>query len=182
MRSEPTDPSTHMNELENIVAPVCRAHGVELVSVAMQKGPGGGIVRLVIDREQPGADGSGVTLADCTNVSRDVSAALDVHEGAREGAIEGPYRLEVSSPGLDRPLVRPSDFEKFKGSEIRVQTRSLHQGRRRFVGRLVGVVGDRVELEQDGTHVPIPFAEIIKANLVYRFDSNEKSVGGGRQR
>ena len=150
--------------LEKIAAPVCKAHGVEIVDVAFGREPGGAVVRVLIDRpvDRPG---SGVTLADCQNVSRDLSTALDV-EGQD---IPGPYRLEVSSPGLDRPLVKRDDFERFAGKEVKVQTRIPIGERRNFRGTLLGVEGDDVRLELDGKPVRIPYQEIAKANLVFRF-------------
>ena len=146
--------------LEAVVEPVCKAHGVEIVDVSFGREPGGAVVRVLIDRPS-----GGVTLADCQNVSRDLSTALDV-EGEE---IPGPYRLEVSSPGLDRPLVKKGDFEKFAGKEVKLQTRIPVGDRRNFRGTLLGVEGDDVRLELDGKPVRIPYQEIAKANLVFRF-------------
>src|SRR5688500_2588802 len=126
-----TDPKNE--RLEAIAAPVCKAHGVEIVDCSFGREPGGAVVRVLIDRA-----GAGVSLADCQNVSRDLSTALDV-EGQD---IPGPYRLEVSSPGLDRPLVKKHDFEKFAGKEIKLQTRIPVGDRRNFRGTLLGVEGE----------------------------------------
>src|SRR5690349_17548318 len=136
------------DRLEKIATPVCKAHGVEIVDVAFGREPGGAVVRVLIDRA-----GSGVSLADCQNVSRDLSTALDV-EGED---IPGPYRLEVSSPGLDRPLVKRGDFEKFAGQEIKLQTRIPIGERRNFRGTMLGVEGEDIRLEQDGKPVKIPY-------------------------
>lgn len=147
--------------------PVCRAHGVELVQLRVTAGRGGqGLVQVIIDRERPdGGDGSGVTLEDCTSVSRDLSTALDVHEEL----IPGSYRLEVSSPGLERPLVRLADFERFKGREAEIRVKTPREGRRKFQGKLLGVAGEEIEIEQDGSPVRIPHEQIDRANLVHRF-------------
>lgn len=163
--------------IETVVEPICRAHGVELVDVVYAREPGGAVLRLLIDRERPEPGtrpGSAVTLEDCKAVSRDVSTALDVHEDALPSA---RYRLEVGSPGLDRPLVKARDFERFTGSEAKVQTRCEVAGqdpaRRRFSGTLRGLAevagGPAVHLEDAGRTVSIPLSAIQKAHLVPRF-------------
>lgn len=150
-----------------LIDPICKAHGVELVDVRHQRERGGAVIRVIIDREVPGLDdGSGVSLDDCTRVSRDASAALDVHDDILPS---GAYRLEVSSPGLERPLVKLADFERFAGRDIKLKTRQAIDRRRRFQGRLVGVVDGAIELDQDGTIVHISHDDIAQANLVYRF-------------
>src|SRR5687768_2512298 len=158
MKTEP-----QKEKLIAIAEPVCRAHGVELVDVSFGRDSGGALIRVLIDRPVDGR--SAVSLVDCQSVSRDLSTALDV-EGED---IPGPYRLEVSSPGLDRPLVKRGDFEKFAGKEIKLQTRIPIGERRNFRGTLLGVEGDDVRLELDGKPVSIPYQEIAKANLVFRF-------------
>jgi ribosome maturation factor RimP len=107
-----------------------------------------------------------VSLADCQHVSRDLSTALDVAEGVTP---EGAYRLEVGSPGLDRPLFSLSDFARFAGEKVRLQTLRPVDGRRRFSGVLLGVRGEEINLEQDGQVLTLQHSEIAKANLVYRF-------------
>ncbi len=180
------DPQT--NPLTTVIEPVCVAHGVELVDVSIAREPGGAVLRVLIDRERPelvteGAPpqpGSGVSLEDCQAVSRDLSVALDVHENV---APKIRYRLEVGSPGLDRPLTRRRDFERYAGHEVRVQTRlplpgassSESAARRKFNGVLRGVEGENVKV-MDGPEVfDIPITAIAKANLVYRFA--QKSSG-----
>lgn len=184
------------NALEAIVEPVCRAHGLELVEVAYVREHGAMVLRVLIDREVPevppesidGAagtvasatvasatvvPGSGVSLADCQAVSRDLSTALDVNERVAPG---GRYRLEVSSPGVDRPLVRPRDFQRFAGNEVKVQTKLPldDTGRRKVQGVLRGlgtdpVRGEVVEVEDSGKTWAIPLHEVVKAHIVYRF-------------
>lgn len=162
-----TDPQT----LERIVEPVCRAHGVELVHVVHGTERGGAVLRVTIDR--PGSEtgpGAGVTLADCQAVSRDLGPALDVSE-----VIGGSYRLEVSSPGVNRPLVKLQDFERFAGREIKIKLSGPQPDgrggqRRSFTGTLLGVEGETVRLESQGDELQLPFAEIAKANVVHRFD------------
>jgi len=153
--------------LEQLIDPICRAHGVELVDVRYLREPGGAVIRIIIDREAPGLDiGSGVSLEDCTAVSRDASASLDVHDDLLP---PGGYRLEVSSPGLERPLVKLTDFERFSGREVKLRTRTPIERQRRFRGRLLRVVDQSIEIDQDGKVLLIPHEEIAQANLVYRF-------------
>lgn len=160
---------TAKDAVQALAEPVCRAHGVELVDVQVLGGRGRSVVRILIDRERVDGEGdvpgSGVTIDDCTAVSRDLSTVLDVHEEV----LPGSYDLEVSSPGVDRPLVKRADYERFVGREVRVQTKQRIGERKKFQGRLLGVADEDVQLEQDGQPVRIPFEAISKANLVYRF-------------
>ncbi|MGC8468087.1 MAG: ribosome maturation factor RimP [Acidithiobacillus sp.] len=106
-------------------------------------------------------DDGAVTIEDCAAVSRQLSVWLDV-----ENPIAGAYRLEVSSPGLDRPLKRETDFQRFLGALAEIELRALHEGRRRWRGRLVAAAPGTVGLEVDGIHREFPLAEILKAKLV----------------
>ncbi len=151
--------------LERIAEPVCRAHGVDLVLLRVNAQGHKGVVQVIIDRDRPEVEGSGVTIDDCTNVSRDLSTALDVHEDL----FPGSYRLEVSSPGLERPLGRLADYERFRGREAKIKLKQPLDGRRRFQGKLLGVHGEEIEIEQDGAPVRISHEQIDRANLVYRF-------------
>jgi ribosome maturation factor RimP len=172
------------HELEALAAPVCAEHGVELVDVRLQPEPGGAVLRVLIERLDRGAgvpdgqdrhpgggasaeSGAGVSLDDCTNVSRGLSRLLD----DREDLIPGQYRLEVSSPGIERPLVKPRDYERFAGREVKLATKAYVSERKNFSGKLVGLRGDQtvVLADEHGTEIEIPFAEIQKAHLVYRF-------------
>jgi ribosome maturation factor RimP len=158
-----------VNALEPLIDPICRAHGVELVDVRCLREPAGMLIRVIIDRDVPDVEvGSGVSLEDCTYVSRDLSTALDVHEDLLPS---GAYRLEVSSPGLERPLVKLADFERFSGREVKVRTHSPIDRQRRFRGKLLRVVDQSIELDQDGKVLLIPHADIVQANLVYRFSN-----------
>ena len=155
--------------LQHLIQPICLAHGVELVDVRYLREPKGAVIRVFIDRSVPGLEvGSGVSLEDCTAVSRDVSTSLDVHE---EVLPSGAFRLEVSSPGLERPLVKLSDFERFSGHEVKVKTQTPIERQRRFRGTLLRVVDQSIELDQDGKVLLIPHADIAQANLVYRFSN-----------
>jgi ribosome maturation factor RimP len=158
--------SKHLADLRRVAEPVCAAHGLSLVDARFIT-EHGLLLKVLIER--PGSDlktGAGVSLADCQAVSRDLSTALDVAEDVTP---EGAYRLEVGSPGLDRPLFSLSDFARFAGEEVRVQTYQPVAGRRRFSATLLGVEGDEIKLDQDGQVLTVQHTEIAKANLVYRF-------------
>jgi ribosome maturation factor RimP len=157
--------------LNEIVEPVCRSHGLELVQVVQTTEHGKAILRIMIDRAgSERGPGFGVTLADCQAVSRDLAPALEAHE-----PMGGAYLLEVSSPGLDRPLVRRVDYERFIGSEIKVQTHGpVPDGRggdrRKFQGTLLGVEADGIRVAMEGREFSLRFDAIAKANVVPRFD------------
>jgi ribosome maturation factor RimP len=173
-----------LQKLRSVIEPVCVAHGVALVDARMTT-ERGAVLRVLIERVAGGPDTSetqsGVSLADCQNVSRDLSTALDVAEGV---APAGSYRLEVSSPGIERPLITSQDFTRFAGREVRVQAIRPISGRRRFQGVLQGLATERspetVRVQQDGETFEIPLADITKANLVYRFDSARAEKGRRR--
>jgi ribosome maturation factor RimP len=138
--------------VENVVEPVVAGMGYELVD--LQASNGGRLLRLFIDK--PG----GIGLEDCAAVSRQLSRVLEV-EGVDYD------RLEVSSPGLDRPLRKASDFERFAGQKAEVRMRRKDEsGQRRFVGVLRGVADGRVNLELDGKVVALALEEMERAKLV----------------
>ncbi len=143
------------DELLELIEPTVEALGYELAELEAHVGAGCGVVRLFIDSE------SGITLEDCEIVSRQVSSLLDVAD-----PIEGDYKLEVSSPGLDRRLVKAEHYDKFAGSEIRVKLRKLRQGRRRYKGVLLRRDGENVLLREGDENVSIPLADIESARLV----------------
>ena len=157
---------TQLDKLREIALPVCQAHGLDLVDARFVTENGGLTLRVLIERPDQPEGRSGVSLGDCQTVSRDLSTVLDVEA---EGLIPGRYRLEVGSPGIERPLVSRRDFERFAGREVRMQTLRPVGGRRRLQGVLRGLEGDAVRLHASEGDVSIPFAEIAKANLVVRF-------------
>lgn len=130
-------------------------HGVELVHAEVAGPEGHPIVRVFIDK--PG----GVTHDDCSDVSTQIGTVLDV-----EDFIHSAYTLEVSSPGLERGLYKPADYERFAGSQAKLKTRPAIKNQRNFRGRIVGVENQIILFEDriSGRH-SIPFADIAKANL-----------------
>ena len=143
-------------EVERLIAPAVEAMGYEIVRVQLS---GGDRLRLQIMAERR-ADGT-MNVDDCAEVSRAVAAILDV-----EDPIDSAYTLEVSSPGIDRPLTRLADFDRFAGFEARIETALPVDGRRRFRGRLLGTRDGGVAMICEEAEVLVPFADIQKAKLV----------------
>ena len=141
-----------VEKVRAIAAPLAAGEGLELVDVELGGAGGRTTLRLYIDRN------GGVSLDDCTSVSRAVSAALDV-----EDPIQGAYDLEVSSPGLDRPLRTPEHFENYAGEKVRVKAYgpiAELESRKTFVGMLRGFEDGRALVEVDGKLFPIPLEQI----------------------
>jgi ribosome maturation factor RimP len=148
--------------VDETVRPLLAQEGYDLVLVEYVSGPR--ILRIYIDQEK------GVGVDDCSRVSRLVSDVLDA-EGLSD-KIDGRYTLEVSSPGLDRPLVRPRDFQRFLGKEARVTTREGIDGRKKFRGRLLHAddsAEGAIRIEVDGRPTDIRYGLIDKARLVPEF-------------
>ncbi len=142
-------------KVSELVEPLTDYNGLELVLVEFVKGPRGNILRLVIDKE------GGVTLDDCSRLSRVVSDLLDVHD-----PVPGSYNLEVSSPGINRPLVRAEDYERFSGQKVFVRTSEPVEGRRKFKGLLRGVSDhEEVIIDASGQEFLLPLGLIKKARL-----------------
>jgi len=147
--------STRASErIEALIEPALTAMGYELVGVEYAPLGHGGTLRVYIDK--PG----GVTLDDCERVSHQVSGVLDV-----EDPIHSRYDLEVSSPGVERPLFRAGHYARFAGSRVRIRTFAPIEGQRNFSGVLRGVIGDEVLLEEEGRTVRIALSNIAKAHL-----------------
>jgi ribosome maturation factor RimP len=145
-------------ELRRLLEPGVKALGFELVDVEFSGGPSRATLRIYIDGPQ------GVTVDDCADVSRQLSAILDI-----EDPIPGAYSLEVSSPGLDRPLVTAADFGRYQGETVKVQLYQALDGRKRFKGRLVEVSGDHVVVEVDNERFELAIEGIERARLVPQF-------------
>ena len=149
--------------LAEIVAPVVEAMGFELVRLRLQ---GGKRATLQIMADRPAGDPrGGIVVDDCAEISTAVSAVLDV-----EDPIEDAYTLEVSSPGIDRPLTRLKDFEVWEGFEARLETAEAIDGRKRFRGRLAGVEGGEVLLDIDEGTIGLAFDWLSDAKLVLTDD------------
>ena len=143
--------------IETLIAPSLEAMGYRLVRVAVTGGRRAQVLQVMAERidERP------MSVEDCTEVTHTVSALLDVAD-----PIEHAYMLEVSSPGIDRPLVRREDYERFQGHEAKLELAAPIDGRRRFQGKLLGVEADRVKLNLGAEVVELPLAHIQRAKLV----------------
>ena len=145
-----------IDRIEKIIEPTVNNLGFDIVRVLLS---GDHNPRLQIMAEP--LDGRAMNVDDCAAISRAVSALLDV-----EDPVSSSYTLEVSSPGLDRPLVRLQHFERFAGYEARIETAMAIDGRKRFRGRLGGIEGDNVLLQVDKNEWVFPFPDIQKAKLI----------------
>ena len=143
-------------EIERLIAPSLSVMGYEIVRVLL-----GGDKRVKLQLMIERTDGAGITVDDCAAASRATEAILDV-----EDPIKGAYVLEVSSPGIDRPLTRLADFERFAGFDAKVETRMPVDGRRRFSGRLLGLDGRNVRMATDLGEIALAFDQLAKAKLV----------------
>ena len=144
-----------LRRIEDIVAPTIVGMGYELVRVSMSKG--GGTLQIMVEP----ADGRAMDVEGCATVARALSAVLDV-----EDPIPSSYTLEVSSPGIDRPLTRPKDYARWAGHLARLETAEPVEGRRRFKGTLLGLEGDVVKLRlDDGQETEVPLSAVTRAKL-----------------
>lgn len=146
------------HQIREIAERVASSEGLEVVDVELRGGARNGLVRIFIDRSE------GISHADCETMSRQMGPMLDV-----EDLMPGPYRLEVSSPGLDRKLVKTADYERFMGKKARIRLRHPLQGRKQFTGTLQGCCGGAVALESEGGVMKFRLEDIELARLVAEF-------------
>ena len=157
--------SRRLNEL---LQPLVEALGYEFVGLEYTGQSKNAVLRIYIDSPE------GIVLDDCSRVSGEVAALLDV-----EDPIAGQYNLEISSPGLDRPLFTLDQYARFAGENIQATAFAPVDGRRKFKGRLLRVEGDTVVMEQDGAEVALDFNNIAKARLLPDYDALMSGQGGG---
>jgi ribosome maturation factor RimP len=151
---------THAEQIRQLAEPLLTSEGMELVLVECLKMKTHWLVRIYMDRE------GGVTVEDCAQISNQLGDLLDVHDTP-----PGPYTLEVSSPGLDRPIDRDQDFLKYRGSRIHLRLAEKIEGRRDFRGELAGYEdsddGKLLVVKVEGKTFRIPRKTVFKANLEY---------------
>lgn len=152
--------SKKVEELTALIEPATQACGVDLWGVEFFQQGKHSVLRVYIDREAE----AGISVEDCTEVSRQVGAILDV-----EDPIAGEYTLEVSSPGWDRMLFKPSQYQRYVGEEVNLRLTAPVAGRRRWRGVVEAVDGVQVTLQVEGQSVVLPFISIDKANVVSKF-------------
>ncbi len=163
-----------VDRLRGAAARVAGSHGLELFDIQLRRESVGWVLRVIIDRTggeaQPTrpADLEPVGIADCQRVSHDLSALLDVEDDLTAGLARG-YTLEVSSPGLDRPLRHEADYRRFVGRLAKIVTRAPLDGQSHFAGRLAGVERDEVVLTEGRRTHRIPLALITRARLEVEF-------------
>ena len=148
------------SKIEEIAQRVAESEGIELVEVEVKGNDGNRLVRISIDKPE------GVTHADCELVSQQVGTILDVEDVVPGGH----YTLEVSSPGVERKLLKPRDFERFQGKKAKVWLRSPIEGKRYWEGTLSGMAEGNVSLEVEvGKTIGFPFDQVEKANLKFEW-------------
>jgi ribosome maturation factor RimP len=145
-----------------LLEPHIQRQGYELVSVDYRRGVRSSLLRLLVDKP-----GGGIRLDDLERLSPVLGDLLDVYD-----PVEGRYLLEVASPGLNRPLTKLEHFEAVRGQRVKIRTRDAHDGRKSFLGRLVAVGAEGVEVDDELTRrrESIGFGEIREAHFEYEFD------------
>lgn len=150
-------------DAEALVAPVVEASGLELVEVTFRREAGRKVLRVVVDRE------GGVDIDTISATAEQVSRRLDL-----EGFAPGPYALEVSSPGIERPLRRPVDFRRRVGDRVKVRTVSPVDGARNHAGALVSADEEAIVIATDGGELRVPYEQIASARTVADWDAELK--------
>lgn len=153
-------------QVGSLVEPILEEMGYELVDVEYVSSFGRWILRLFVDKE------GGVTIGDCARISQELGDLIDVKEFIRH-----EYYLEVSSPGLDRPLKKEKDLSRAVGKRVKVRLASPVNGRRNFAGVLVHYSDGILHLKVDGQEVALPWPDVEKANLMFEFKSSVGEKG-----
>jgi ribosome maturation factor RimP len=184
-RPNEAQPDARLPAIRAVVEPVLAAHAVELCDLAWTSAGSGGGLTLRVTIERPGPEGEvwqpekgfGVTLDDCADVSRALSAALDADD-----TIDHHYTLEVSSPGLDRPIRGARDFARFRGALAKVKlSRPAPDGQRVLRGSLLEAGAGLVAVEVDGKRIEVPEADVAEANLVFEMGADSRKGTGPRK-
>ncbi|MEL7369413.1 MAG: ribosome maturation factor RimP [Myxococcota bacterium] len=158
--SETNVPKSTAERAQALVTGVVEQEGYELVDVEFVSERGRAILRMYVDTVPPGDEHRGITVDDCSHLSRIVSDVLDVDD-----SIGGRYHLEVSSPGLFRPLTKPAHFERVIGQRIKVKTYAKIENRRVFTGTLKQFADGKLAIEIDGQPFDLSLSDVAKANL-----------------
>ena len=141
--------------LNELLQPLVEDLGFEFIGLEYNPNPKHSVLRIYIDHE------NGVGIQDCETVSRETAALLDVKD-----PIRSHYNLEVSSPGLDRPLFTPAHYSEFTGYEVQINMYAPQDGRRKFSGPILSAGESSVNIEQDGSEVTLQYDNIAKAKLI----------------
>ena len=151
----PGDNVLSVQKLNELIQPLVEDLGYEFVGIEYNNNPKNSVLRIYIDNE------NGVDIKDCETVSRETAALLDVKD-----PIKSQYNLEISSPGLARPLFTMAHYDEFTGEQAKVTVFAPLDGRRKFAGPILGVSENTVRIDQDGVEVSIEFDNIVKAKLI----------------
>jgi len=149
-----------ITQVEELLRPIAVRLGLETVDLALSGEGHRTVLRVVVDRVE-----GGITVEECARVSEALSRQLDLYD-----LFQDPYTLEVSSPGLDRPLRNDADFRRFAGKKAELKTYGPVEGQRHFRGILLGVIGEAVVLQVDGRQVQLPKSQIAQARLLVEMD------------
>ena len=144
------------NQIQRLIEPAIDDLGFDVVRVQLS-GKNEILMQVMVEHKND----QGMTVDDCATISRAISALLEV-----EDPVKSAYTLEVSSPGIDRPLVKLGDFERFEGNQAKVETNIAQDGRKRFKGRLLGVEGDNIKILVDGREMILAHPDIRRAKLL----------------
>ena len=144
-----------LQKLNELLQPLVEDLGYEFIGIEYNPNPKHSVLRIYIDHE------NGVGIQDCETVSRETAALLDVKD-----PIRSHYNLEVSSPGLDRPLFTPAHYSEFTGYEVQINLYAPQDGRRKFAGPILSAGESSVNIEQDGSEVTLEYDNIAKAKLI----------------
>ncbi len=147
-----------VSKVEEIAQRVASSEGLEVVEVELKGSGGRSMLRISIDKPE------GVTHADCETVSNQVGTILDV-----EDVMPGRYTLEVSSPGVERKLLKPADYERFQGKKAKIVLKEPVEGRRHWEGTLAGFSDGSIELDTGGKHLRFRFGQVERANLKFEW-------------
>jgi len=161
-----------ITRLRNAAERVARTHGLEVFDVQLRREPIGIVLRVVIDRPDPGRVETleeAVGIEDCQRVSQDLSAVLDVEDEFEQQELGDKYTLEVSSPGLDRPLRHEADYRRFAGRLAKIVTIEPIERQSAFAGRIAGIDGGHVLLEEGRKTHRVPLDRIKRAHLDVEF-------------
>ena len=154
---------TFLESVHELIEPIILEEGLELIDIDFQREARGWVLRIYVDRE------GGINLSHCTHVSGQIGDLLEVKD-----LIPHSYTLEVSSPGLNRPLKKEKDFLAYAGSTVKIRTVKPFNQRKNFKGILRGYSGGNVIISADDQEVSIPLVHIAKANIEYQFPENSK--------
>ncbi len=169
MSERPPASSLDRSRIDPVIEPIARAHGAEIFDIELKSEASGWVLRVYVEKlgsaeRKSTTQDAAVDLTLCSNVAKELSPALDVID-----IVPHRYHLEVSSPGLERPLRHRADFERFEGQKAKIKLRTPIKGQKVLVARLAKVHGDVVTVEEGSKSYDVPLADIVSSHLVFEF-------------